>query len=80
MTIETRHCLIPAISKLPGLIRHYAGASPDGSMVQVSIWDSGEHAQQMTRLKEMIMDARNDAEKVGVSFIPIVSYAFDGTI
>jgi hypothetical protein len=28
----------------------------------------------MGRLKEMIVDARNDAEAVGVTFMPIVNY------
>lgn len=38
----------------PGLPSYYDGASPDGSMVHVSIWDSEEHAGQMGRLNEMI--------------------------
>ena len=80
MTIATGRYLVPAISRLPGLISYYAGASPDGSMIHVSIWDSGEHASQMGRLKEMIVDARTDAEKVGVSFIPIVNYPVDWVI
>ena len=74
MTIATGRYLVPAISRLPGLIGYYAGASPDGSMIHVSIWDSDEHASQMGQLKEMIVDARNDAEQAGVSFIPIVNY------
>jgi hypothetical protein len=80
MTVATGRYLIPAITKLPGLISYYAGASPDGSMVHVSIWESHEHAQQMSRLKEMIVDARQDAEKAGVTFIPIVNYPIDWTI
>jgi hypothetical protein len=80
MTIATGRYLVPAISRLPGLISYYAGASPDGSMIHVSIWDSDEQASQMGRLKEMIVDARNDAEKAGVSFIPIVNYPVDWVI
>jgi len=80
MTVATGRYLIPAITKLPGLISYYAGASPDGSMVHVSIWESDEHADQMSRLKEMIVDARQDAEKAGVTFIPIVNYPIDWTI
>jgi hypothetical protein len=80
MTIATGRYLVPAITKLPGLISYYAGASPDGSMAHVSIWESDEQAQQMGRLKEMIVDARSDAEKVGVTFIPIVDYPIDWTI
>ncbi len=65
---------------LPGLIGYYAGASPDGSMVHVSIWESEEKAQQMSRLKEMIVNARADAEKAGVSVILIVNYPVDWTV
>ena len=74
MTVATGRYLIPAVSKLPGLISYYAAASPDGSMVHVSIWESGEHARQMSRLTEMIIDARRDAEQAGVTFNPIVNY------
>ncbi|GHO55969.1 hypothetical protein KSB_44440 [Ktedonobacter robiniae] len=74
MAKETGTYLIPAIQKLPGLLSYYAGASPDGSMVHVSIWDSEEHADQMSRLKEMIVDARRDGKAAGVDFIPIVNY------
>ena len=80
MTTATGRYLVPAISRLPGLINYYAGASPDGSMIHVSIWDSNEHASQMGRLKEMIVDARNDADKAGVSFSPIVNYPVDWVI
>jgi hypothetical protein len=80
MTVATGRYLIPAISELPGLIGYYAGASPDGSMVHVSIWDSEEHANQMGRLKEMIIDARADGERAGVSFIPIVNYPVDWVV
>jgi hypothetical protein len=74
MTTATGAYLIPAIGNLDGLLAYYAGASPDGSMVHVSVWDSDEHAQQMTALKEMIVDARTDATAVGVTFTPIVNY------
>ena len=80
MSVAIGRYLIPAIKKLPGLISYYAGASPEGSMVHVSIWESDEHAQQMSRLKEMIVDARQDAEKAGATFIPIVNYPIDWTI
>lgn len=80
MTMATSRYLVPAISKLPGLISYYAGASPDGSMVHVSIWDSDKHASQMGQLKEMIVNARADAEKAGVTFIPIVNYPVDWTV
>ena len=80
MTVATGRYLIPAIKKLPGLINYYVGVSPDGSAVHVSIWESDEHAEQMSRLKEMIVTARQDAEKAGVTFLPIVNYPIDWTI
>lgn len=80
MTAATGDYLIPAIKQLPGLISYHAGTSPDGSMVHVSIWESREAAEQMGRLKEMVVDARRDAEKVGVTFTPIVNYSIDWRI
>ena len=80
MTVATGRYLIPAIKKLPGLISYHAGASPDGSVVHVSIWESDDHAQQMSRLKEMIVDTRQAYEKAGVTFTPIVNYPIDWTI
>jgi hypothetical protein len=74
MTRDTGKYLIPAISRLPGLLSYFACASPSGSIVHVSIWDSDEDAQQMSHLKEMIVDARKDAEAVGVKFTTIVNY------
>lgn len=76
--------LIPAITQLPGLLHWYSGVSPEGSFVQVSIWDSEEHAKQMDRLKEMVVDARGDMTAVGVVFTPdhatIVNYPVSWTI
>ena len=74
MTHETAKYLIPAIRQLPGLVEYFAAASPTGSVVHISIWDTDEHAQPMRRLKEMIVDARKAAEAVGVTFVPIVNY------
>ena len=53
---------------------YFAAASPSGSMVHVSLWESDAAANQMGNLKEMIVDARRDAEAVGVQFTPIVTY------
>jgi hypothetical protein len=72
--------LIPAISRLPGLIHWYAGVSPEGSIVNVSVWDSDEHAAQMGQLKEMTVDARGEMEAVGVGFSPIINHPVNWTI
>lgn len=74
MSRETAAYLIPAIRRLPGLVSYFAALSPSGSMVHVSIWDSEEHAQQMSSLKEMIVDARNAFTAAGVEFTPIVNH------
>jgi hypothetical protein len=65
---RTSQYLIPAIKRLPGFIDWFAGVSPDGSLSQVSIWDSEEHAAQMDHLKEMRVQARDDLRAVGVTF------------
>jgi hypothetical protein len=80
MMMATSSYLIPAIRQLPGLISYFAGASPDGSMVNVSVWETGEHAAQMGALKEMMVDARRDAAAVGVEFINVVNYPIAWTI
>jgi hypothetical protein len=80
MNKKTSEYLIPAVSRLPGLIHFYAGVSPGGSAVHVSVWDSEEHAKQLDHLKEMIVDARGEAEAVGVTFHPIVNYPVNWTI
>ena len=76
---RTSEYLIPAIRQLPGLIHCYAGVSPEGSIVQVSVWDTDEHAAQLGRLKEMIVDARGEMEAADVTFTPIVNYPVNWT-
>lgn len=77
---ETDKYLVPAIQKLPGLIKYFAALSPTGSYVHISIWETDAHAQQMASLKEMVIDARKAAEAVGVKFIPIINYPIAWTI
>ena len=80
MNKKTSEYLIPAIKRLPGLIHFYSGVSPEGSIVQVSVWDSDERASQLDHLTEMIVTARGEAEAVGVTFTPIVNYPIGWTI
>jgi len=80
MADETAKYLMPAIQKLPGLIRYFAALSPTGSYVHVSIWETDTHAQQLAHLKEMTINARQAAEAVGVQFIPIVNHAMTWVI
>jgi hypothetical protein len=79
MSKKTSEYIIPAIRRLSGLIHFYAGVSPKGSIVQVSVWDSDENAAQLDRLKEMVVDGRRDMEAVGVTFTPIFNYPIDST-
>jgi hypothetical protein len=47
--------------------------------VQVSVWDTDEHAAQLDHLKEMVVDGRRDMEAVGVTFTPIFNHPIDWT-
>ena len=75
MNTKTSEYLIPAVKQLPGLIHFYAGVSPDGSMLQVSVWDSVEHSAQLNHLV-----ARGEMEAIGVTFTPIATYPVSWTI
>jgi len=77
---NTSKYLIPAVQQLPGLIHFFAGVSSDGSMMQVSVWDSEEHSSQLNHLKEMVVVARAEMEAVGVTFTPVVTYPISWTI
>lgn len=74
MLRDTATYLSPAIKRLGGLFGYYAGASPQGSIVAVSLWDSNAHADQMGSLQQMTVDARRDAETAGVSAPTILNY------
>jgi hypothetical protein len=69
---QTQH--IPAIERLPGL-RHYAAGIDRMSttIVNVSIWEHLEHAQQMSTLAPLLA-LREQFETLGVQFDPIVNY------
>jgi hypothetical protein len=77
---KTSAYLVPAVKQLPGLIHFYAGISRDGTMLQVSVWDSEEHSSQLNHLKEMVVVARGEMEAVGVKFSPIATYSVSWTL
>src|SRR4051794_6135445 len=79
MSKKTATYIVPALRPLSGLLHFYSGISPNGSMVQISIWDTDEHAAQLNDLKEMAVYGRRDLESVGVTFTPIVHYPIDQT-
>ncbi len=67
--------LVPAIKALPGCISYCVGSEEASStMVNVSVWDSLEHAQAMGSLPEMGALAK-DFIALGVEFErPIINY------
>ncbi len=69
------HTLMPAIRQLPGCINYYAGSDETtGTMINVSVWDTLEHAQAMSSLAEMAALAQ-EFIALGVEFErPIVNY------
>ncbi len=71
---EGKSGLEPALRGLPGLIHYYVSIdSTTNSMVNVSIWDSLQAAQQMNTLKEMLAQ-RDIFVALGVRFQPIRNY------
>ena len=72
---EASRALIPAIGRLPGCLSYYAGTDEQThTMVNVSVWDSLEHAQAMGSLPEMLALA-GEFIALGVEFErPIANY------
>jgi hypothetical protein len=63
-----------AIGKLPGLISYYSGIDRQRhAVVNVSLWESVEAAEQMSNLQAML-DAGGVLARLGVEFVrPIVN-------
>jgi quinol monooxygenase YgiN len=60
--------LIPAIRRLPGCLGYYAATDElSATMVNVSVWDTLEHAQAMGKLSEMAALAQ-EFTALGVDF------------
>lgn len=65
---ESAASLIPAIRALPGCLSYYAGSDEvSNTMVNVSVWDTLEHARAMGSLPEMATLAR-EFVALGVEF------------
>jgi hypothetical protein len=72
--VESEKDLVPGIRKLAGLVKFHAGIDrSSGTMINVSVWDTLEHAEQMNAFQPMI-DAGNRFRRIGVRFDPIVNY------
>jgi quinol monooxygenase YgiN len=72
---EAGKTLIPAIQRLPGCLSYFAATDETSStMVNVSVWDTEEHAQAMASLPEMGALAKQFIA-LGAEFErPIVNY------
>ena len=68
--------LVPAISAMAGCHSYYVGAEESScTMINVSVWDTLEHAQAMGALPEMASLAK-DFIALGVEFErPIINYS-----
>ena len=68
------HGLRAALAQLPGLLSYHVAVDRDSStMVNISHWDTHEHAQAMATLPEMLA-WRAAFEPLGAVFDPIVNY------
>ena len=67
--------LAPAIRGLPGCVSYFVGADArSNTIVNVSVWDTLEHAEAMSSLAEMTALAK-EFIAIGVQFErPIVNY------
>lgn len=67
--------LVPAITAMKGCVSYYAGSDEAScTMVNVSVWDTMEHAQAMGGLPEMALLAK-EFIALGVEFErPIMNY------
>jgi hypothetical protein len=71
----SEQALRAAIQALPGLIHYYVGIDREqGSLTNVSIWDSLEHAHQMDTLQAMLAQ-RPILEAAGITFERITNHA-----
>lgn len=72
--------LIPAIQKLAGCLHYYSAINREaGTIVNVSVWDSLEHAQQMASLQAMQAEGAQ-MRALGVRFDPILNHETVWTI
>jgi quinol monooxygenase YgiN len=73
--VDAGKTLIPAIRKLPGCLSYFAATDENSStMVNVSVWDTLEHAQAMASLPEMVALGK-EFIALGAEFErPIVNY------
>jgi hypothetical protein len=72
--------LIPAIKELPGLLHCYSAIDRESrKIVNVSVWDTLDHAKQMASLQEMRVEGQK-MTALNVRFDPIVNHETAWTI
>ena len=76
MMVESEATLRPGIEQMPGHLAFYAGEDPATcSLMNTSIWDTLEHAQQLDHFQPML-DAGKRFAAAGARFErPIMNYA-----
>jgi quinol monooxygenase YgiN len=72
---ESARALVPAIKEMEGCISYYVGTDEaSATMINVSVWDTLEHAQAMGSLVPMLALAQ-EFNVLGVEFErPIINY------
>jgi hypothetical protein len=76
ITTDAQSVLRPGIAAMPGLLAFYAGADEAShSLINTSVWDTLEHAQQMDRFAPMLELGKRFAEAGARFERPIMNYA-----
>ena len=71
---ESEHALRVPLTRLAGLLHYYVGIDRvRGQLINISVWDSLEHAHQMDSLREMLAQ-RPILEGSGVTFEVITNH------
>ena len=72
---KSESILRPGIEALPGLLAFYAGSDQETlSLLNVSIWDSIEHARQLDTFEPMVRLAREFVDEGGRPERPIMHH------
>ena len=74
LLFESEQALRVPLTRLSGLLHYYVGVDRvHGQLINVSVWDSLEHAHQLDTLPEMLAQ-RPILEAAGVSFEVITNH------
>ena len=74
LLIESERALREPLQRLAGLLHYYVGIDRQrGSLTNVSVWDSLEHARQMDKFEPMLRQ-RPILEAAGIQFEVITNH------